>query len=438
MHAAQALLLAALRGAPRRYRLPPLPTGLEAARAAGVECALAFAIVAARAAAGHGTPAPDAVRELFTSALASFIREAMAPQGGDPSFQALVLQARDAQVREFVQLAPRAAADRRAVGSMTDAIAHPGKLRQLPPGPGRAALEQLHALAASGAWAQLRDAARTAGHDAIACSPALQRLLRRDALLRDDAVQRYLALCEQRGPAAGSRAAAARGRSAARAGDDAERATVEAFQALVVLLQERVPGAYRVLRSLRPPPGFPGEPGKAKDEWDAAIACGPAPGSADILLLAEVKASPAAASSDFSRLHRGLQRLAQADPARAYDFACADGAARIGGASLRALQPAARALPELVIYCCTAPPERQPQLLAAASKAVLGAEPASLAYAQQLALGAAAREQDLLPVWDALLHAPRLRATLHQDATARLVRAAMLHPADLVASLAAL
>ncbi|GAB3769399.1 hypothetical protein GCM10028796_34400 [Ramlibacter monticola] len=437
MQAAQALLLAALRNAPRRYRLPPLPAGVEAARAAGVEAALAFAIEAGRLGQHGGRGAPEAVRDLFTSALAAFIREAMAPQGGDPSFQALVLQAGAAEVREFAQLSAGSAADRRAVRSMTDAIAHPGKTRRLPPGSARVALERLHALADSGAWAELDDALRAGPHEAIARGPALQRLLRGEALRQGEAVRRYLALCAQRGPGAGSPAAAARGRSAARAGDDAERATVEAFEILVRLLQARLPGAYRVLRSLRPPSGFPGERGKAKDEWDVAIVCEAAAGSADLLLLAEVKASPAAASSDFARLHRGLQRLAQAEAGRDYAFAIeGGGTARLAGASLRALQPAAGALPEHVVYCCTAPPEPRPQLLAAASKAMLAAEPASLAYAQRLARGAATDDEELRPVWDALLHAPRLRATLHQDATARLVREAMLHPADLVASFA--
>ena len=436
MQAAQALLLAALRSAPRRYRLPPLPAGIEAARAAGVEAAMAFAIEAARLGQEGGHGAPEAARALFTSALADFIREAMAPQGGDPSFQALVLQAGAAEVREFVPLSAGAAADRRAVRSMTDAIAHPGKTRRLPPGPERVALERLHALAASGAWAELDDALRAGPHEAIANSPALQRLLRGEALRQGEAVRRYLALCAQRGPGAGSPAAAAQGRSAARAGDDAEQATVEAFETLVGLLQARVPGAYRVLRSLRPPSGFPGERGKAKDEWDAAIVS-EAAGGAAILLLAEVKASPAAASSDFARLHRGLQRLAQAEAGRDYAFAIGGGGtARLAGASLRALQPSAGALPEHVLYCCTAPPEPRPQLLAAASKAVLAAEPASLAYAQRLARGAAVDDEELRPVWDALLHAPRLRATLNQDATARLVREAMLHPADLVDSFA--
>ncbi|WP_236599912.1 hypothetical protein [Ramlibacter alkalitolerans] len=447
MQAAQDLLLAALREAPRRYRLPPLPADPAAARAAGIEAALAFAIEAARLAAEAGRPAGDGVPGLFTWALGAFLREAMAPQGGDASFQALVLQAHDAAVGEYVRLSGGAAADRRSVRSLVDAIAHPGKTRALAPGAVRDRLATLHALVSADAWTALRDALEDAlpSEDAdLACALAplrghasLQRLVRRESLQGGATVQRYLALCERRGPCAGSRAAAAHGRSAARAGDDAERATIEAFRQLAALLPARAAGAYRVLRSLRPPPGFPGDRGKAKDEWDAAIASVAAEG-AELLLLAEVKAAPAAASSDFSRLHRGLQRLAQADPARDYAFTSADDEVRLHGASLRRLQPPGRELPPHVIYCCTAAAETRPPLLSAASKAVLAAEPASLRYAQQLACGASPQQAQLLPVWDALTQAPRLRATLHQDATARLVRGAMLHPQDLVASLAAL
>ncbi|RYG20931.1 MAG: DUF2207 domain-containing protein, partial [Burkholderiales bacterium] len=70
------------------------------------------------------------------------------------------------------------------------------------------------------------------------------------------------------------------------------------------LMNSRNPG-HRVVRSLRTPRGFPGAVGKAKDEWDAAIVREQG-GDADIVLLAEVKAAPAAATPDFTRLARGL------------------------------------------------------------------------------------------------------------------------------------
>jgi hypothetical protein len=93
-------------------------------------------------------------------------------------------------------------------------------------------------------------------------------------------------------------------------------------------------------------------------------------------------------------------------------------------------------LPPHVIYCCSAPPEALPQPLGAATKAVLLAEPASLAFAQQLARGEAPSHAALDPVWHALATAPRLQAALHQYETAQKARAAMLHPDDLLASVA--
>jgi hypothetical protein len=149
-----------------------------------------------------------------------------------------------------------------------------------------------------------------------------------------------------------------------------------------------------------------------------------------------VKASPAAATPDFARLHRGLERLAQAHAHESYAFGSAEGEVRIAGAALRQLKPHGRALPAQVIYCCPAPSEAQPQLLAAATKAVLLAEPASLAFALQLEQGARPPDADLAPVWEALTHAPRMRAALHQYETARAVREAMLHPDDLPAAVA--
>jgi hypothetical protein len=67
---------------------------------------------------------------------------------------------------------------------------------------------------------------------------------------------------------------------------------------------------------------------------------------------------------------------------------------------------------------------------------VLASEPASLAYARALASGEAPSRDALLPVWQALTAAPRLRAALYQYETARAVREAMLHPDDLLAALA--
>lgn len=451
MRQPDALLLAALRDAPRRYRLPPLPDGIEAASASDPETALAFAVEGARKARHDRAPPPAGLRDLFTRSLATLIRASLAADGGDPSFQALALRTRDADVGEYVRLARQAPVDRRAVRAATDAFAHPGKLRAMAAGPLRDALGRVHELAAAGEWAVLAGELRQLAMDpregdqlqaasgVLLASPALARLHRLDELLQREAVRRYLDLCGQHGPAAGSDAAAAQGRASARTGEAGEQATVQAFRGIAQLLEHSGgdPGGMHVVRGLRTPRGFPGAADKAKEEWDAAIVRSDGGGAADILLLAEVKASPAAATPDFSRLHRGLQRLAHASGERSYVFPSADGEVHVSGGSLRRLQPEGRALPAHVIYCCSAPPEVQPPLLGAASKAVLLAEPASLAFAGQLARRGSPPDAVLAPVWDALTTAPRLRSALHQDETSRAVREAMLHPADLLAAVAA-
>jgi hypothetical protein len=437
------LLLAALRAAPRRYRLPPLPADAVAARAQGIDASLALAIDAARRAHEAGEPAPADARSLFLEALAAFLREALAPAGGDPAYQALLLQWQEPKVREFVQLSAQQGADRRAVRSAVDAVAHPGKLRGRT-GPASEALAQLHALAAAADWQGLQQALRSSSATAtrgpgtaltaLADSPALQHLVRHAALFASDPVQRYRSLCERRGPLAGSAAAGAQGRASARTGAEAEARAVQALRRIAALLDARTPQApaHRVVQGLRPLRGFPGAAGKAKDEWDAALLRGE-----EIVLLAEVKAAPAAAAADLPRLLRGLQRLAQAAPGQSHAFASRQGEVRVQGASLAALAPHGRALPQHVVYLCSAPVEAQPAILGAAAKSVLAVEPASLAFALRLARGQAASHEELAPVWEALAHAPRLRAALHQVDTAQAAREAMIDPADLLAWLEA-
>jgi len=440
----------ALRTAPRRYLMPALPHSDKAAVESGATAALAFAIEAARLAKERHLRPSAQIQEMFTRALSQLILQALDPDGGDPAFQASVLQAQEPSVHEHVQLRKTRAADQRAVRMATDAVAHPGKLRRMPAGATREALAPLHGLAAAGSWAELARAIEQvlgqhmaephgrAPLQAILSGTALARLLRGDALLARDAVRRYQALCDRRGPLAGSHAAAAEGRTSAREGERAEQAGFEAFHHLAGLLNGRRPqgtAPYRLVRNLRTPRGFPGAANKAKEEWDAALLRS-APGvAAELVLLAEIKASPAAAASDLPRLLRGLRRLAQASAETAYDFASADGVASILGSSLRRLEPLGHSLPPHVIYCCPAAAEPPPQVLSAATKAVLLAEPASLAFAQQVARGEAAPPQAALaPVWHALCTAPRLRAALHQYETAAKARAAMLHPDDLLAA----
>jgi hypothetical protein len=433
-----------LRDAPRRYLLPPLPADAATARAAGVETALAFALEAARRAAAHDAALPPDCADLFTWALGALIRAALAPVGGDAAFQALLLRVQEPAVEDYVRLAARAVADRRAVRTAVDAIAHPGKVQGLPDGAPRETLAQLHADAASGAWLQLAQAIPpllpqlAQGQErlqALLDEGVLQRLQRGDALRPTDAVQRYLSLCAQHGPAAGSDAAASQGRASARVGAVAERRAVHALREVAGWLDRAEGGTHSVLRGLRTPGGFPAGTRGTKDEWDAAILRGDAAG-ADVVLLAEVKASPTAAGSDFPRLLRGLQRLALAEADATYPFASADGRVHITGASLRALQPPGQALPPQVIYGCTAPPEANPPVLGAAAKAVLLKEPPCLAYARQLARGAAPSPALLLPLWHALPTAARLRGALLQYESARAARQAMLHPDDLLAAVA--
>lgn len=430
--------------------MPPLPANADAAAAAGADTALAFAIESARRAIESGSAPEPRIRDLFTASLARLIRNALAPEGGDPSFQALVLRAQDAQVDQHVRLAARTVSDERAVRSAVDAIAHPGKLHGMPPGALRDALAGLHALASTGAWSGLGRAAEQSlllvpselvalrvSLAAIASHSSLERLQQGQALLSADGVQRYRALCARRGPLAGTDAAAAQGRASAQLGGAAEHATVQAFREIAALLDRHAvtPARHHVVRSLKTPRGFPGPAGKAKDEWDAAIVrvAEAAPG-AEILLLAEVKAAPAAATPDFSRLLGGLRRLAQADSDAVLAFPSADGDVRILGASLRRLEPPGLALPPHVIYCCSAPVETQPQVLGAATRAVLLAEPASLAFAARLARGELPAHDALAEVWHALGSASRLRAALHQHQTTLAVRAAMLRPEDLLAA----
>jgi hypothetical protein len=431
-----------VRDAPRRYRLPD-------GMLAGTEGALALAIEAARL--GEGSAAA------FVAPLSELIVKAMAPVGGDAAFQALVLRASEPEVDEYVRLMARRSADERDVRATVNAVAHPAKTGGVQ--------GELHRWAQAGEWGALL---RVAGHPRPqhrhpgpptrhpreggdpelpsssqgALDPrlredggadALSRLARADALRATPVVQRYLSLLAQLGPAAGTDAALAQGLSSARAGAASEQATIAAFRQIAGLLDHHAgTTCHWAIQGLRTPPAFPGPAKKAKGEWDAAILC-----NHRIVLLAEVKAAPAAAVPDYARLLRGLERLAGADADQDYVFlADGDEEVTISGASLQRLRPSGRELPPHVIYCCSAPPEAAPALLSAATRGVLLAEPASVAYAWQLAQGATPPASDLLPVWQALTTAPHLNSALHQLATARQAREAMLHPDDLLASVA--
>lgn len=457
------LLLEALRAAPRPYRMPPLPADVPSAREAGVDAALAFALEQARLAADAGRAAPQAVRELFLWALAEVIRMALRAEGGDPAFQAQALRARTPDVETYAVLQAQAKADTRAVRAAVSAIAHPARVERLPPSAAREALRPLHGLVQAGDWAALAHAAQSlaqhppagvarldvpdardaldlaASLPALAALPALQRLRQGVALLALDSVQRYRALCGQRGPQAGSQAAAATGRAAARLGAAAENATVQAFGEVAALLnrQPGEAGAYSVAQGLHTPGSLAGDVQGAKDEWDVALLrAAPGADALDVVLLAEVKACAAAATTDLPRLRRGLRRLALAAEDQRHAFAGAAGEVWLSGRSLRRLQPPPAGLPPRALYCCTAPAEAAPRWLDAAAKAVLLAEPASLRFAAALSSGAQAHEQALAPAWEALLTVPRLRTALAQYGLVRDAREAMLHPRDLLAAVA--
>jgi hypothetical protein len=474
---AETLLLAALATAPRRFRQPPLPPDARAAAAQGIDTGLAFAMEAARVAVERNTRPGEEERALFLESLAALIAVALAPEDGDPTFQSLVLRAQEAQVAQYVRLSALRPADHRAVRSAANAIGHPGKTRGLPAGPLRAALESLHRAAAAADGDAIRLAAAQAlalsdAHDealrstleSLVAQPAVERLSRLAQLTATESVQRYLQLARQNGPAAGSAEAAAQGRAAARVGNQHEANALAVFGRIAALLNGHAgfdaagaepdgPAAaqaapagptalaahesYRAVRGLRTPPRFPGEPGKAKDEWDVALVRRAAgdDGAVAIALLAEVKAAPAAATPDFARLLRGLERLALADPLQAYAFSSDDGVLMLAGDSLRRLAPNGRVLPPHVVYCCGIDAEAQPQVVSPGSKAVLLAEPPCIAFAQRLQRGAQPSPDALAAVWHTLLTEPRLRSALYQHDTARAVREAMLHPDDLMAAL---
>ncbi|TFZ01077.1 hypothetical protein [Ramlibacter rhizophilus] len=438
-----AALLAALRAAPRRTRLPSLPADPQAAGRAAPDLALATAIEIQRASLAASQPAPAWAAPLFVGALAALVETALAPVGGDPAFQALLLRRQAPVLDEFLALHAQLRADQRRVRTELDRFAHPAKHDALAATGLATALAHAHQCARAGDWAALRDAL-AALHpladpplrhalDALAQSPALARLERLQALQAHATVRRLQALHAARGPLAGTDAAAAQGRASARVGRQAEAEVAEVFDAMAEVLNGHAATGttWRAVRGLRLPAGFPGVLSGAKDEWDIALVVF-AHDAARVALLGEVKASPAAAVPDLPRLLSGLRRLALAQPGMRYRFASEHGPIDLPGEALRALRPRGGALPERVVYCCNAPPEAQPPPLSAAARALLLGEAETLEFALRHADAGRADPAPLQSLWEGLASRPRLRPVLQQFETARIVRDAMLRPQDLL------
>ena len=479
-HASSLLLERILRELPRRYRLPALPAlssvtkdmplrsdpdssfVREPATAPGAfqrqtspSTAIALAIEhARRSAAEDGKPDP-ALKPVFIDALAALIHEAMREKGGDPAFQAMVLRQRAVPVREYASLAAHIHQDERRVHELVNAIAHPAKLRRLPPGRQRDALTELHDSAAAASWSAVSGIAHhllampdTAAESPIGRSlaqllagPSLNRLLRLDTLKTDEQVRKYQILWDRQGPRARSRTAAVQGAASRRRGIAVETLATQGLEALARRLNEAWEGGppYRVVTSMRVPASLPASPDRAKTEWDAVLlkqaACAGAATVWDVCLLVEAKASVDAASTDLPRLLRGLRLLAHAEEGRAYSFETRQGAISLRGASLRALPTDEASLAGSVLYCCDAPADAVPRLLGAASRMQLLSATESLEFAAALVETRHADRRMLEPVWQRLLGSPPWRAVLHQYPLLRQARELMVHAGDLMASL---
>ncbi|HLU78449.1 MAG TPA: 3-deoxy-D-arabino-heptulosonate 7-phosphate synthase, partial [Burkholderiaceae bacterium] len=216
-------LLARILGeVPRRYRLGELPAPFAAESDPHRANQLAILIEHARLALAAGQPPDPAIKERFLHCLEALIRDAMQPEGGDPTYQAMVLRNHSGPVQEYVALAVQQAQDSRRVQSLLNAFAHPAKLERLPAGALRDRLAILQGHVGAARWAQAAtllqqqapeaeaggDAAVKAGLHRLQHDPALPRLLRLEALQADAEVRRYQSLWERQGPPANSHAAA--------------------------------------------------------------------------------------------------------------------------------------------------------------------------------------------------------------------------------------
>ncbi|MDR5857426.1 3-deoxy-D-arabino-heptulosonate 7-phosphate synthase [Caballeronia sp. LZ062] len=444
------LLQETLRVVPRRYRLPALPAASDDLSKTQPATALAIVIEQARRAMARGEGLTASMKHAFVDSLARLIEEAMRDVSGDPVFKATLLRHRAAEVREYVALSEHAKEDRRSIRASVNAIAHPGKHRTSSERQ-REAFARLHAAASSPYCHGLADIA----HDLLSApdiandsplrqwltrlveSPSLLRLQRLESLREDERVRQYVALWDKNGPRSGSAQAAAQGNASQKRGTAAEARAARALRVMADRLnqEEGADRPYRVVTSMRAPATIPGSAERAKSEWDAVL-LRQAIGSDetplwDVCLLVESKASVDAATTDLSRLLRGIALLAHAEENVAYAFDTSQGAVHLRGSSLRELSTDEGSLQKSVVYCCDAPFEAAQRVLGAGSRMQLLSAQPSLEFAIMLEDGQAADTQTLEPVWDQLLHLPRWRSVLDQYQTLRRVRELMVHTEDL-------
>jgi hypothetical protein len=450
------LLDETLRTVTRRYRLPSLDPASSALQATDTATRLALAIEQARQAKDRGVTPDERVKRAFIDALANTIHEAMRDDRGDSAFQAMVLRHTAAAVREYASLFARADRDRRTVHAAVNALAHPGKLQGLAPGPRRDALARLHTSATASDWPELRKMAhrllamRDMASDAPAArslrqlldGDALRHLERLDELASEALVLRYRSLWEKHGPRSGSHAAAAQGAASRRRGAEVEALAAQALTKLAQRLDvaEGKAGFYRIVTSMRVPASIAAGTDHAKSEWDVVllkhVATRDAVPAWDVCLLVEAKASVDAAAIDLPRLLRGLQLLASAKADTVYPFETQQGVVQVRGASLQALTSSLTDPGRLVLYCCDARAEpTPPRLLSAASRMQLLSAIASLEYAGTLAENGKADRRRLEPVWHQLLESPRWRAILDQYLLLDQARVLMVHVDDLSAAI---
>ncbi|QIM72333.1 3-deoxy-D-arabino-heptulosonate 7-phosphate synthase [Bordetella trematum] len=449
------LLADFLQALPRRYAGA---AAAAAAPAASTQAAARLArCIAALQDGDAAAQVADSLEPVFCQALAELIHEALAPQGGEPAFQALLLEQRSQILRDYLALLRQQGGDRRRLRTRIDAIAHPAKPPRHGPPALRQALAQLHAQASREDWQAVAaglarlNGLQTATSDPILAQSllrlthdeALERLQRLQRLALQDDVLRYEALRDLQGPRPGSPAAAAQAQLAHERGLAVEIRAAQALQALADYLDQGNPGRHRVVTSLRVPAALSRAADHAKTEWDAVLLRRDPAGlettsSWDIALIVEAKASLDAATTDLPRLLRGLRLLAGAEPDRDYAFASQQGLVSLRGLSLHHLPTQPQTIASRVLYCSDAPPDPDslPGLNPASRMQLLSA-PASLAYASQWTDGLAPDCRQLAPLWHELRAAPRWQGVLNMDRHRQRARALMVHPDDLLAAVAA-